>query len=93
MTRHVLQIRCPCCRKPIEVDTRTGKARAQAGPESGLDALLDAHRNESERLDALFDAARDGHASEAERREDAFRRAAKEAKDDKSKPRTPFDLD
>lgn len=93
MTRHVLQFRCPCCSKPLEIDTRTGKARAQAGPESGLDALLDAHRNESGRFDDLFDAARDGHAGDARRRDEAFRRAAEEAKDDKSKPRSPFDLD
>jgi hypothetical protein len=93
MTKHVLQIRCPCCQKPIEIDTRTGKARAMATKDTALDDLLDAQRREAERLDGLFDSVRDAGRSEAERREQMFRRAQEDAKGDRDKPRSPFDLD
>ena len=93
MTKHVLQIRCPCCQKPVEVDTRTGKARAMATKDTALDELLDAQKRENERLDGLFDSARDASRSDAERLEQMFRRAREDAKDDRDKPRSPFDLE
>lgn len=93
MPKHVLQIRCPCCQKPIEIDTRTGKARRMATQETGLDELIDKHKGESERLGDLFESARDQHSRESERLDDLLRKAKEDAKDDDSKPRSPFDLE
>lgn len=93
MSKPVLQIRCPCCKKPIEIDTRTGRARAMATRDTGLDQLIDAHKTEGERLGGLFDSARDEHQTEAQRLDELFRKAQEESKDDKGKPRTPFDLE
>jgi hypothetical protein len=93
MSKHVLQIRCPCCKKPIEIDTRTGKARAMATKDDGLDDLLDAQRRESERLGGLFDSARDASRGDQDRLDDLFRKARDDARGDEEKPRSPFDLE
>jgi hypothetical protein len=89
---------CPCCGKLIEVDTRSGKARAVRAEEAkggrDLDTLLRAHGKEHERLGGLFDSARDDQKRQADQLEAKLRRAKDEAKKDKdTRPRNPFDLE
>lgn len=98
MAKTVFTFPCPCCNKMVEVDTRTGKARAvradeQKGGQS-LDDLFDAHKNESERLDDLFSSAKDTENRQEDELEKKLKRAKDEArKDPDEKPRNPFDLD
>ena len=98
MAETVFTFSCPCCSKRIEVDTRSGKARAVRPEEQkggqDLDALLRKHKNEGERLDGLFSSAKDGVAKQADELEQQLRRAKDEAKKDKdTRPRNIFDLD
>ena len=96
-SRHVFRFSCPCCGKPVEVDTRSGKARAAnpADKHGGkdLDALLGEHGKEQERLGSMFDEARRDQASEAERLEQLLRKAKEEAAQDEDddRPVHPFD--
>ena len=96
MARYVFELPCPCCGKRIEIDTRSGKARAVRFEESkkgkDLDGLVEEHRHEDERLASLFDEARTDVSKQEERLEDAFKRAAREAEKHKDeKPPNPFD--
>ena len=93
MSRHLIQVRCPCCGRSLEVDTRTGKARAHDQGKAGLDALLDKQKSESERLGELFDGARGAERERSSELDDLFRDAKRKSKDDKDKPRGPFDLE
>ena len=98
MARHLFTFPCPCCDKLIEVDTRSGKARA-ARPEEAkggkdLDSILSAQKRESQRLDSLFDSAKGNEASAADQLQQKLDRARQEAKLDKDKkPPNIFDLD
>ena len=98
MPKEVFQFPCPCCGKQVEVDTRSGKARAVKPEEAkgvgSLDDLLASHRKEQDRLGGTFEAAKGAQKRANESLEDALRRAKEEAKKDpKDKPRNPFDLD
>ena len=98
MKKSVFMFPCPCCGKSVEVDTRSGKARAvrpeEAKGKGDLDQLLDAHKHESERLADLFDSAQGRQASEADHLEEQLRRAKDEARKDKDeRPPNIFDLD
>jgi hypothetical protein len=93
MSRSLLRLDCPCCGRPIEIDTRSGKARSMRTGDAGLEDLLDKHKGESSRLADAFEAARQEHAHEDERLDELFRDAREKAKDDDSKPRSPFDLE
>lgn len=89
---------CPCCNKLIEVDTRSGKARAVRPEEAkggrDLDHLLEAHKKDEKRLGDLFSSAKDLEARQGDRLEQQLRRAKEEAKKDKDqRPSNPFDLD
>jgi len=82
----------------IEVDTRTGKARAVRATEADggrdLDSLLAAQQHESERLDSLFGSAKESVSSQSDQLEQQLRRAKEEAKRDKDdKPPSIWDLD
>ena len=98
MSKHLFRVPCPCCNKMVEVDTRSGKARAvrpdeQKGGQS-LDDLFDAQKKDSERLDDLFSSAKEGETNREDQLEQQLRRAKEEAKKDKDdKPRNIFDLD
>lgn len=89
---------CPCCGKSVEVDTRSGKARAvrpedKLGAKS-LDQLLAQQTKEAKRLGELFDSAADDQRREAERLAAKLERAKQEAKrHPEERPRNPFDLD
>jgi hypothetical protein len=89
MTRHLIQVRCPCCGRSLEID----KARAHAAKDGGLDALLDQQRSESDRLTELFDGARGAERDRESELDDLFREAKEKSKQDKDKPRSPFDLE
>ena len=98
MANSVFRFPCPCCDRMIEVDTRSGKARAvrpdeqQGGKDLG--SLLDAHKNEQQRLDDLFSSAQDNEAKRGEQLDQQLRRAKREAKKDgDERPRNIFDLD
>lgn len=98
MPRHLFEIDCPCCGKRIEIDTRSGKARAVRVQESkkvkDLDGLVEEHRHEDERLRSLFEEAAKDHAHYDERLEKLFKKAAEEAEKHKDeKPPNPFDLE
>ncbi len=98
MAKHLFTFPCPCCDKMVEVDTRSGKARAVRADEGSggknLDDLLSAHKHESQRLDDLFSSAQDSEQRGADDREAKLERARDEArKNPDEKPRNPFDLD
>src|SRR5262249_39103953 len=98
MPKDVYQFPCPCCGKQIEVDTRSGKARAvlpgEAKGGQDLDRLLQAQRRDAERLGSAFDTARQDQEQQGQQLD----KLLKKAKDDaKQKPdeklRLPFDFD
>ncbi|MCB9879758.1 MAG: hypothetical protein H6835_19355 [Planctomycetes bacterium] len=98
MSKHLFRIPCPCCNKMIEVDTRSGKARAMRADEkdggTGLDDLLQAQKKDQERLSDLFSSAQDSERNREDALERQLRRAKDEAKKDKDdRPRNIFDLD
>ena len=98
MAKNLFRFACPCCGKMVEVDTRSGKARAARPDEqkggTDLDRLLDAHKHDGARLDDLFSSARDSEARRDVQLEEQLRRAKEEAKKDPDeKPRNIFDLD
>lgn len=98
MAKNLFTFPCPCCNKMIEVDTRSGKARAvradeQKGGQS-LDDLLSAQSKEADRLGDVFSSAQDSEKNREDQLEQQLRRAKEEAKKDKdTKPRNIFDLD
>ncbi|MBP8300513.1 MAG: hypothetical protein KA020_09130 [Planctomycetes bacterium] len=98
MAETIFTFSCPCCSKLIEVDTRSGKARAVRPDEAkggrSLDQLLDAHSREQQRLGDLFASAKNDQTKEADRLAAQLERAKQEAKKDKTdRPRNIFDLD
>lgn len=98
MADSVFTFSCPCCNKRIEVDTRSGKARAVRPDEAkggrDLDSLLSAQKKDSDRLDQLFSSAKDGVAKQNEALDAELKRAKDEAKKDKdTRPRNIFDLE
>jgi hypothetical protein len=98
MAKHLFTFPCPCCNKLVEVDTRTGKARAVRSDEAhggrDLDSLLSKEKEQQQRLENLFSSAKEGEAARDEHLERQLRRAKEEAKKDKDdKPRNIFDLD
>ena len=98
MAETIFTFPCPCCSKLIEVDTRSGKARA-ARPEEAkggrdLDQMLKSTGKEQQRLGDLFSSAKDQQAKQSERLAEQLKRAKEEAKKDKdTRPPNIFDLD
>lgn len=98
MLKDVIQFPCPCCGKRVEIDTRSGKARAvQPGEAKGgqdLDQLLAKQRRDSERLGKAFDVAKDDQRLLGKHLEDQLEKAKEDAKKNPDeKLRRPFDLD
>ncbi len=98
MAKNLFTFPCPCCNKMIEVDTRSGKARAVRADENkggqNLDDMLQAAKSDSERLGDLFSSAKDNEQNRDEILEAQLKRAKKEAKKDKdTRPGNIFDLD
>lgn len=98
MAQTVFTFSCPCCNKSIEVDTRSGKARA-ARPEEAkggrdLDSLLGEQKKQSQQLDKLWGSASKQVEKQKDQLEKELQRAKQEAKKDKDeRPRNIFDLD
>ena len=98
MAETVFTFSCPCCNKLIEVDTRSGKARA-ARPEEAkggqdLDSLLKSQKKDQQRLADMFSSAKDSEAKKTEQLDAQLKKAKDEAKKDKdTRPRNIFDLD
>ena len=89
---------CPCCGKLVEVDTRSGKARAVRPQDKlgakNLDQLFAAQTKEQQRLGNLFDQAAEDQRRERERLEQQLQRAKQDAqKHPQERPRNPFDLE
>jgi predicted transposase YbfD/YdcC len=98
MADTVFTFSCPCCNKRIEVDTRSGKARAVQPTEAkggqDLDTLLRSQKKDQQRLEDLFSSAKDIEAKKAELLDAQLKKAKDEAKKDKdTRPRNIFDLD
>lgn len=97
MPKDVFQFSCPCCGKRVEVNVRSGKARAvdpkeRSGPD--LDALIDEQARASERLGSMFDEAKQDQRSQADKLDRLFSEAAEDAKKKPDeRPSNPFDLD
>lgn len=98
MAESLFTFPCPCCNKLIEVDVRSGKARAVRPEEArggrNLDKLFDEHKSDGKRLGDLFSSAKELERQRDERLAEQLRRAKEEAKKDKDeRPRNPFDLE
>ena len=98
MHKDLFQFSCPCCGKQIEVDTRTGKARAvvaaDAKGQKDLDQLWQAQKRDAERLGKAFDVAKDDHGKAGQQRDKQLEKAKEDArKQPDEKLRRPFDLD
>lgn len=98
MAETVFTFPCPCCNKLVEVDVRSGKARA-ARPEEAkggrdLEQLLRDQNRDKKRLGDLFTSAKELESKSGDRLAEQLRRAKEEAKKDKDeRPRNPFDLE
>ena len=98
MPKDLFVFPCPCCGKQIELDARTGQARA-VKPEDkhggmSLDSLLQKQKKESDRLGDLFEQAKDGHGKQKQRLDDLLERAKDDAKkNQEEKLKRPWDLD
>ena len=98
MANHLFRIPCPCCNKMLEIDTRSGKARAMRAAEGkkgkDLDDLLSAQQQDKQRLEDMFSAAKNTESKLDDVLEQQLKRAKEEAKKDKDeRPRNIFDLD
>ena len=95
MPKHLVQFACPCCKERLEIDTRNGKVRSLRPAADGLDALMDNHRHETDRLDRAFDSAQSETSRDSERLDELFRDARKKAEEDpdEGRPHNPFELD
>ena len=95
MVNDVRRFRCPCCHKPLEIETRSGRVRAiTVAPGEDVDALLEKHKQESERLGDAFERAAKDVATQKDKFDDLFNSALDDAKQNPDeKPRNPFELD
>ena len=100
MPKDLFQFPCPCCGKHVEVDTRSGRARAVRPEErrggGDLDTLVEKHKRDQDRLDSLFADAKDQQARQGERLDqilDDAKRATRDDPDRDKRPPSPFDLD
>lgn len=98
MPKDVFQFACPCCGKAIEVDTRSGRARA-VNPEEkrgggDLGQLVHKQQQEQQRLDDVFHRAQEQQARQQQHLDDLLQKAKEQArKEQDERPRTPFDQD
>ncbi|GAB4162016.1 MAG: hypothetical protein Fur0037_28440 [Planctomycetota bacterium] len=98
MPKDVFRFSCPCCGKPIEVETRTGKARAVRPEErkggGDLDQLVEKQKRESARLAGVFEQAREQQIRHKEILESLLEKAKREAKkEEERRPKHPFGED
>lgn len=98
MPKDVFQFSCPCCGKAIEVETRTGRARAVNPAEKrgggDLDQLVEKQQQEQQRLHDVFSQAKEQQSKQQQQLDALLQKAKQEAKKEQDKrPPSPFDLD
>ena len=95
MLKDTYQFSCPCCGKRIELDSRTGKARAvSTEAKKDLEDLLGAEKRQQDKLSDQFDRAQRRQRDQAQELDDLLDRAKKDAKENPDEDvRRPFDLD
>lgn len=98
--REVFRFDCPCCGKEVEVNTRSGRAKAVNFAESkqgqSFDGLVRDAQSDDKRLGDLFEDAKGLHSDNEERLMGLFEKAKQKTAKDKDrdqKPPGPFDLD
>jgi hypothetical protein len=88
---------CPCCGTRLVVDTNTGEILAEERPKKdhskSFDDAMTQVRGGEERRKAAFEKAFGRTQQMDELLQKKFEEAQKKASKDKSKPRSPFDLD
>lgn len=99
MPKDLYQLDCPCCGKRIEINTRSGRARAMRPEErlggGDLDTLLDKHKREAERLDDMFRDANETAKRARTEQQKLFDRAREQIdqEDPKGPPPNPFAME
>lgn len=97
MPKHLHMFRCPCCHKQLELDTRSGKARAVDPKEKhggqDLDDLLAEQDKQAAKLDDVFQQGLKEQKRRSDNLDDLFKQASEDAQDDEGPLQRPFDLD
>ncbi len=98
MPKDLHQFACPCCGKQIEIDTRSGQARAVKPAEAkggqDLDQMFKAQKRDSERLGKVFDDAKGREGQQQDALADLLKQAKQDAKKNPDeKLRRPWDLE
>jgi hypothetical protein len=97
MHKDLYKFPCPCCGKKIEIDVRTGRARAVSTGSDGdnpFGDLLSAQKRDQERLGEAFDSARQRQIKQQEELDRKLEQAKEDARDAPDEEvRRPFDLD
>lgn len=86
MPKDAYQFPCPCCGKRIEVNVRSGRARAVKPDEAkggqDIDILLEKQKRETGRLGDVFQDALEQQKHDADRLDDLLKKAKEDAKHD-----------
>jgi hypothetical protein len=91
-----VELTCPCCGTKLVADAATGEILAEERPHKTTKSFEDAVkevRSGSERREEAFSKAFDRTRNLDDVLHKKFEEAKKKTKDDRSKPRSPFDLD
>ena len=98
MVDKIIQFKCPCCHKKLQLDTETKRAQAvkfEAKTDGAeLDRLIDDQTKQSQQRGDFFDQAQSAERKRDNEFDDLFSNAIDDAKKHKDdKPNRPFDLD
>jgi hypothetical protein len=91
-----VQVDCPCCGTKLVVDASTGDVLSETRPKkptSSFDEAWNQVQTGSQKREEAFSKAFDQTKRLDSILEKKFEEARKKAKDDPSKPRSPFDAD
>jgi hypothetical protein len=88
---------CPCCETTLVVETEGGVILSEERPKKNLDQTFENAmgivQGGSKRREEAFDKAFDRTQRQDDLLDKKFEEAQKKAKQDPSKPKSPFDLD
>jgi hypothetical protein len=88
---------CPCCDTSLVVETRSGEILSEERPKKDLTQTFEDAMHHvqggSKRREEAFEKAFDRTQHQADLLDKKFEEAQKKAKQDKSKPASPVDLD
>lgn len=98
MVDKIIQFKCPCCHKKLQLDTETKRAQAvkfEAKTDGvEIDRLMDKQNQRNRQLGDMFDQAQSAERKRDNEFDDIFSNAVEDAKKHKDdKPNRPFDLD